>query len=94
MFGSTGKGGLSLIDVGGNTLVRGNIDNSAAFEFEILIVDGAVSASAYTVGRLRPVATRRTDVFGERSFGRRVLDRTSAACGRPDHPPDGEKLVA
>ncbi len=49
MFGSTGKGGVSLIDVGGNTLVRGNIDNSAAFEFEVLIVDGGVSALAYTL---------------------------------------------
>ena len=48
VFGSTGKGGLSLIDVGGNTLVRGNIDNSAAFEFELLIIDGTVGASAYT----------------------------------------------
>ena len=48
-FGASGKGALSLIDVGGNTLVRGNIDNSAAFELEILIVDGAVSASAYTL---------------------------------------------
>ncbi len=48
VFGSTAKGGLSLIDIDGNTLVRGNIDNTAAFEFEILIVDGAIDASAYT----------------------------------------------
>lgn len=47
-FGSTDKGGLSLIDVDGNTLVRGNINGDSAFEFEILIVDGAVKASAYT----------------------------------------------
>ena len=48
VFGSTDKGGISLFNVDGNTLVRGNIDNDAAFEFEVLIVDGAVSASAYT----------------------------------------------
>lgn len=49
VFGSTDKGGISLIDVDGNTLVRGNINGDAAFEFEILIVDGSVKASAYTI---------------------------------------------
>ena len=48
VFGSTDKGGISLFNVDGNTLVRGNIDDDAAFEFEILIVDGTVNASAYT----------------------------------------------
>ena len=47
-FGSLNKGGLSIVDLGGNTLVRGNIDGNAGFEFELLIVDGSVSASAYT----------------------------------------------
>ena len=104
VFGSTGKGGLSLVDFDGNTLVRGNIDNSAAFEFEILIVDGAINASAYTAadfvcnpggpatqsGRSSGAGRRSS---ARRSFGRLVLDKPARACGRPDHPPNGEKLV-
>jgi hypothetical protein len=48
VFGSTGKGGLSLIDRGSNTLVRGNVDDDPAFKFRLLIEDGGVTASAYT----------------------------------------------
>lgn len=48
VFGSTGRGGLSVVDVGGNTMIRGNIDGDAEFEFAIVIEDGAVPASAYT----------------------------------------------
>jgi len=47
-FGSTGKGGVSVIDVGGDTIVRANVDNDADFELEIVIKDGAVAASQYT----------------------------------------------
>jgi Ca2+-binding RTX toxin-like protein len=47
-FGSTGLGGLSVIDSGSDTLVRLNTDNDAAFEVIILIADGGVLASAYT----------------------------------------------
>jgi Ca2+-binding RTX toxin-like protein len=47
-FGSVRKGGLSLVNVGSNTLVRGNLDDDASFEFQILIEDGAVKASTYT----------------------------------------------
>ena len=48
-FGSTGAGGLSLAEVGNtSTLVRGNTDADAAFEFELIIEDAATVASAYT----------------------------------------------
>ncbi|SFQ25856.1 DUF4082 domain-containing protein, partial [Tranquillimonas alkanivorans] len=48
-FGSTDIGGLSLVDVGDSTLVRGNTDGDARFEFEVMIQDGAeVSASDYS----------------------------------------------
>lgn len=48
VFGSTGRGGISVVDVGGNTMIRGNIDSDPEFEFAIIIEDGAVPASAYT----------------------------------------------
>ena len=48
LFGGTGIGRLSLVNSGARTLVRGNSDNDAAFEFELEIQDGAVLASAYT----------------------------------------------
>ena len=47
-FGSTATGGLSLARQGTNTLVRGNLDADAAFEFAILITDGATSHTSYT----------------------------------------------
>lgn len=47
-FGGTGKGFLSIVDSGTDTLIRGNIDNDAAFEFALRIQDGSVKASAYT----------------------------------------------
>ena len=47
-FDGTGKGDLSLVDLSnGNTLVRGNVDGDDAFEFRLVIEDGAVKASAY-----------------------------------------------
>ena len=46
-FGNTGKGTISVVDVGNDTLVRGNVDNDSAFEIEILIKDGSVKASAH-----------------------------------------------
>ena len=48
IFGSVGRGGVSLVDQGTDTLVRLNTDNDAAFESVILIADGAVLASSYT----------------------------------------------
>lgn len=48
VFGGTGKGHLSLVDSGSDTIVRGNMDNDAAFEFQLVIHDGNVHASAYT----------------------------------------------
>lgn len=49
-FGSVAKGGVSLIDNGfGQTEVRLNTDNDAAFEMVFVIADGAVAAAAYTV---------------------------------------------
>jgi hypothetical protein len=35
------------VEAGGLTLVRGNTDGDAAFEFKLLIEDAAVLASAY-----------------------------------------------
>lgn len=47
-FGGTGKGRLWAFEgPGDTTLIRGNVDNDAVIEFEILIEDGAVRASAY-----------------------------------------------
>jgi Ca2+-binding RTX toxin-like protein len=46
-FGGRGAGGLSLVDLGSDTLVRGNTDADAAFEFAILLRDGGRHASAY-----------------------------------------------
>ena len=47
-FGSLGAGGLSLVDQGADTLVRGNVDGDRDFEFAVLIRDGATPASAYS----------------------------------------------
>jgi Ca2+-binding RTX toxin-like protein len=46
-FGSTGKGHVSLVDSGSNTVVRCNTDGDSAFEFELVIEDGGVLAAAY-----------------------------------------------
>lgn len=48
VFGSTGLGGVTCVDRGGDTLVRGNMDADADFEFLLIIEDGAVRANAYT----------------------------------------------
>ncbi len=49
LFGGTTKGHLWLTDSGNDTIVRGNIDNDSAAEFQLVIHDGAgVHASAYT----------------------------------------------
>jgi Ca2+-binding RTX toxin-like protein len=47
VFGSAKRAGLSLINVNGNTLVRGNTNDDAAFELAVLVEDGAVSAADY-----------------------------------------------
>ena len=47
-FGSTATGGLSLVSQGSSTLVRGNTDADAAFEFALLITDGATTHTSYT----------------------------------------------
>ena len=47
VFGGTGAGRVSVVSAGANSLVRGNTDNDAAFEFELVIEDGGVLASAY-----------------------------------------------
>jgi Ca2+-binding RTX toxin-like protein len=46
-LGGSGKGHLTLSTVGGNTIVSGNVDNDAAYEFQFEIRDGAVSHAAY-----------------------------------------------
>jgi hypothetical protein len=44
------RDGVSLIASGTGTLVRANIRNNAAFEFELQIEDGAVQRGAYATG--------------------------------------------
>jgi Ca2+-binding RTX toxin-like protein len=47
-FGGAEKGHLSLVDVGADTVVRGNTDGDSAFEFQVLIQDGSgVQSSDY-----------------------------------------------
>ncbi len=46
-LGVRSAGGLSLVDWGASTLVRGNTDADAAFEFTLLIRDGGKHASDY-----------------------------------------------
>ena len=49
VFGTaTGIGRLWAVNVGTNTCIRGNVDNDVTTEFELLIEDGAVLASAYS----------------------------------------------
>ena len=43
-FGSTATGGLSLVSQGSSTLIRGNLDADAAFEF---VLGGTVGAQAH-----------------------------------------------
>lgn len=47
-FNSVAAGGISLIAQGADTLLRGNTDADADFEFAILIRDGATLPGAYT----------------------------------------------
>ena len=47
-FGGAGKGTVSVVDVGSDTLVRANTDADGDFEFQILIKDASVKASAYS----------------------------------------------
>jgi serralysin len=50
VFGTaTGIGRLYAVDVGTATVIRGNVDGDPAPEFELVIGDGAVRASAYTL---------------------------------------------
>ena len=47
-FGLTGIGTISLAETGTSTLVRGNTDYDADYEFILAIEDGSVRASSYT----------------------------------------------
>lgn len=47
VLGGTGKGHLSLVSSGSDTILRGNVDGDAAFEFELRIADAGVSHAAY-----------------------------------------------
>lgn len=47
IFGGVGKGHISLVNSGCNTVVHGNVDDDSAFEFELIIQDGGVRAGAY-----------------------------------------------
>jgi Ca2+-binding RTX toxin-like protein len=46
-LGGTGIGRISLVNSGTTTLVRGNVDADATFEFVLAIEDGSALASAY-----------------------------------------------
>jgi Ca2+-binding RTX toxin-like protein len=48
VFGGSGPGQLQVVNEGSNSVVLGNMDADAAFEFRLVIEDGAVLASAYT----------------------------------------------
>lgn len=43
-----GKGFLWVEDLGGETIVKGNVDGDAAAEFSVAIADGTVDAAAYS----------------------------------------------
>ena len=47
VFGGTGKGHLWCVNTGTTTTVYANVDNDAAAEFQLSILDGGVLASAY-----------------------------------------------
>ena len=48
VLAGTGRGHLSIVDDGNRTIIRGNTDRDIAFEFELVIKDGAVLASFYS----------------------------------------------
>ena len=48
MLVGTGRGHLSIVDDGNLTIIRGNTDRDIAFEFELVIKDGAGLASFYS----------------------------------------------
>ncbi len=50
VFGSLGRGGISVVTEGSNTVIHGNTDGDAAFELEIVIEDGGVLGSACRAG--------------------------------------------
>ena len=48
VFDSLSTGGLWFLEQGSNTVIRGTIQDGQGFEFELVIEDGSVRASAYT----------------------------------------------
>ncbi len=48
LFDGTGRGHVTLVDEVANTVIHANTDGDAAFEFDLLIADGAISARSYT----------------------------------------------
>jgi len=74
-FGSTATGGLSLARQGTNTLVRGNLDADAAFEF-VLVRDGRNQARLpRPVARILPVPSP------SRISATDTCDRSNCASG-------------
>lgn len=47
IWGGSGIGHVSAVNSGSNTIIHANIDGDAAWEFELVIEDGNVNASAY-----------------------------------------------
>lgn len=50
IWGGNGKGHISAINVGTDTIIHANTDNDAAFEFEVRIADGGITANQYNAG--------------------------------------------
>lgn len=48
VFGGTGKGHVWCVNSGSNTQILANVDDDAAAEFQLNIVDGGILAGAYT----------------------------------------------
>lgn len=47
VFNSRGAGGIWIVEDGANTVIRGRVDASPGFQFELVIEDGAVRAAGY-----------------------------------------------
>jgi hypothetical protein len=48
VFGGTGKGHVSVVDWGMNSVVLANVDDDPDFEFQLVIKDKLVKACEYT----------------------------------------------
>ena len=47
VFNSRGAGGIWIVEDGANTVIRGRVDASPGFQFELVVEDGAARAAGY-----------------------------------------------